>query len=133
METLHAEGITHNASHAGVSNHPSAAARPDQTHRAHVCEIVFDLLSAARCGKVSEYLRPIPITRLHMARRAFREIGAIHLASSLHAAQFSLTRVGVRVSFAQAISTLTAAVEARIEDVDQLVANYSRVRITRCR
>jgi hypothetical protein len=133
METLHTKDIAHHAAQAVLGTYPSAVARPDQTHRAQVCAVVFDLLSAARCGKVSEYLRPIPITPLHMVRRAFREIGATHLASSLHAAQFSLTRVGLRVPFAQAISTLTAAPEARTEDVDQLVANYSRVGLTRSR
>ena len=109
------------------------AERPDQYHRAQVCTIVFDVMAAAHCGKVAEYLRPIPITRLHSARQAFREIGALQIASALHAAQFSLTRVGFRVPFAQAMASLTAALEAHAENVEHLVVSYSRARITRLR
>jgi hypothetical protein len=123
MEALQSTDIAPDAAHQRLGVFPSAAERPDLNHRTQACTIVFDLLSAAQCGKVGDYLRPIPITRLHMAQRAFREVGATRLASALHAAQFSLTRVGVRVSFTQAVSTLTAALEARTEDVDQLAAN----------
>jgi len=130
METLQSGDIKHYASHRALSAAPSGAVRPDQYHRVQVCTIVFDLLSAARCGQVAEYLKPIPITHLNVAERAFREIGAIRIASALHATQFGLTRVGIRTSFAQAVTTLTAALESRCEDVDQLVANYSRGRIT---
>ncbi|MDE2220365.1 MAG: hypothetical protein KGL25_02860 [Gammaproteobacteria bacterium] len=124
MEAQQPTAITQAATRRVPSASPSGALRRDQYHRAQVCAIVTDLLMAARCGKVEEYLRPLPITRLHMAQRAFREIGATRLASALHAAQFSLTRVGVRVPFAQAVLTLTAALESRTEDVDRLIAQY---------
>ena len=133
METLQSTDITRDASHRMLSAYRADTVRPDRYHRAQVCTLVFDLLAAAHGGKVAEYLKPLPITRLHAAQRAFREIGAMRIASALHAAQFSLTRVGLRVSFAQAVSTLTAVLEAKTEDVDYLVANYSRAQSTRLR
>jgi hypothetical protein len=105
----------------------------DPYHRARVCTTVFDLLAAAQSDQLVEYLKPIPVTRLRAAQNAFREIGANRIASALHAAQFSLTRVGVRMPFAQAVATLTAALKAPFEDedVDLLIAAYSHPRLRR--
>ncbi len=133
MNTLQAMDQTQETSRGVLGSCRADDVRPDQAHRAQVCTIIFDLLSAARCGKVAEYLRPMPITRLHLARLAFREIGAVQIASALHAAQFSITRVGVRVPFVQAVATLTTAIKVYAEDVDQLVTIYSQARIARLR
>ena len=133
MNTHQATDRTPEAPRGGIGAYRTDAVRPDLYHRAQVCNIVFDLLSAAQCGRVAEYLRPIPITRLHSAQRAFREIGAIQIASALHATQFSLTRVGLRVPFTQAVATLTAALEAHAANLDHLVTRYSQDRITRQR
>ena len=116
--------------HRVPSVHLAADDYFDPYQRARVCTAVFDLLAAAKCDALIEYLTPIPVTRLRAAQNAFREIGANRIASALHTAQFSLTRVGVRIPMAQVVATLTAALKASTKDdnIDFLIAVYSHSR-----
>ena len=102
----------------------------EQHHRAQICSTVYDMLSAARSGMMIEYLGAIPITRLNAAQRAFREIGATGLATAVRTAQFGVTRAGAPLRLPQAVANLSAALASSTEDVDLLIANYWRVRIT---
>jgi hypothetical protein len=96
----------------------------DQPHRTRVGEVVLGLWGAARHRQLSEYLEPIPVTRLYAAQRAFREVGAVRVAGILRSGLFSLTRVGAPVPFTQVVAELTALLTTTTEDVGGLVARY---------
>jgi len=116
--------------HQSPSAHLPADDGSDPYQRARACATVFDLLAAAQSDALNEYLKPTPITRLRAAQNAFREIGAIRIAGALHAAQFSLTRVGIPMPLAQVVATLTAALKAfaEVENVDLLIGVYPHSR-----
>jgi hypothetical protein len=133
MNTMQAAGVTPAVVHHFPTAYLGSDIRPDQCHRAQTCTLVFDLVAAACADKIAEFLHPNPITRLHYAQRAFRVIGATQLASALHTAQFSLTKAGVQVPFAQVAATLTAAFKEHSDNIDQLVTRYTHARITRLR
>lgn len=102
----------------------------DPYQRARVCTTVLDLLAAVQSDALPEYLRPVPVTRLRAAQNALREIGANRIAGALHAAQVSLTRVGIRMPLAQVVETLTLALKSatEVENVNQLITLYSHAR-----
>lgn len=109
------------------SAHLSADDGPDPYQRARACTAVLDLLAAVQSDALTEYLMPVPVTRLRAAQNALREVGANRIAGALHAAQVSLTRVGTRMPMAQVVESLTLALKtaAEFENVNRLIAMHS--------
>jgi hypothetical protein len=96
----------------------------EQHRRIHVCNVVLGLWDAAQRDQLSDYLQPIPVTRLHAAHRAFFEIGAMGVVHVLRWGLFHLRRVGAPKSFSHVVAEMTTLLLATADDVHQLIANY---------
>jgi hypothetical protein len=110
---------------------PRAPSEPnfDQQRRARVGELVLGIWTAARRGRLADYLEPIPLTRLYAAQRACREIGAVRVANIFRSGLFNLTRVGAPVALSQVVVEMTILLTATTEDVDGLVSRFTDPRL----